>query len=207
MFNKATNLFVVLAFLAAPIGAAPMYFSDRVTFDATTGGALNFEGFEGAWTDSSGVAVFADFSVSETGGNNSLYGGTEAGGAGFSTTEGTNSLWYDDNGSSIGSFSFGTAVTAFGLDISIYNFSGGGSATVTIGGGSLSDSILLNDKSPQFWGVIDAGGINSVNFARSGSNGIGFDAVSYGNAVPTPATLALMGLGLAGLGWKRRKQA
>jgi len=194
-------LALIGGFVATNVGAVPVYFTDRATFDAAAGGGLSFEGFEGSWTDTGGVATFAGFSVSETGGTNDLFHGNEAGGGGFSTTEGSDSLWFDDNGNSIGSFfSFSAPVTAFGVDLSIFNFSGGGSATVGISGGSLSDSIVLNDLAPKFWGVIDLAGISAVNFDRSGSNGLGFDAVSYGTVgVSEPSIIALFGLGLLGL--------
>ena len=65
---------------ATRVDAVPIYFTDRTAFDAAAGGGLSFEGFEGAWTDTGGVATFTDFSLSETGGINNLFHATEAGG-------------------------------------------------------------------------------------------------------------------------------
>jgi len=182
--------------------AAPVYFYDRASFDAATGGGLDFESFEADFSVAP-IIIFSGFTVGESNGDNGLgqlrnFPGIVDG----AITDGTGALGFTDNGDSIGTFfSFNRQVTAFGLDIT----TNPGSA-MTIGG-SVTDSIILGNDTASFWGVIDMDGIASITFSASGSPNVGFDAVSY-SAVPVPAAVWLFGSGLLGLvGMARRKKA
>ncbi|RVU46522.1 PEP-CTERM sorting domain-containing protein [Rubrivivax rivuli] len=101
-----------------------------------------------------------------------------------------------------GTFTFGNAINAFGLDFG-YAF---GSASVTLAG------ITHTVTNGGFLGFIEtAGTFTQVSYAAQGSGSL-FDNVSYGTAgahnVPEPGSLALAGLSLACLAAvKRRKTA
>jgi hypothetical protein len=193
---------VYFAFVACPAFAAPVYFTDRASFDAATGGGLNFESFEADFAVADTI-VFTGFTVSETLGINALaqlrnFPGT----LDAAITDGTGALSYDDNGDSVGTFFlFASPITAFGLDITTRPGS-----TVTIGG-SVSDSLVLTADTPSFWGVIDMDGITSISFDASGEPLVGFDAVSFGQAViPAPGAILLGSIGISLVSWLRRRK-
>ena len=57
----------------------------------------------------------------------------------------------------------------------------------------------------RFYGVRNAGGVSKIVIANP--SGIELDHLQYGlatAAVPEPASLALIGAGLLGIGWRRR---
>lgn len=91
-------------------------------------------------------------------------------------------------------FSSGSGFNGFLLSI----ISGPAIVSASYAGGTMDVTSLLVDTSG-LW----------VNFEGNSSGGVAY--IDYftasSNVVPAPATLALFGLGLAGLGWSRRKKA
>jgi hypothetical protein len=66
--------------------------------------------------------------------------------------------------------------------------------------------VVLAMNQPMFWGVIDFDGLTSITFDATGGPNVAFDAVSYGMAVPEPASILLLGLGLAALRLRTRSR-
>jgi len=104
----------------------------------------------------------------------------------------------------------------FGSGSSIYQYSTSGVLLNTIntgfaGGGGIGYSALTNSLWVGYNGIVRQFDTSGNFLSSFNSNGGFHDGLEIGeismNSVPEPATLALMALGLAGLGFRRKLQA
>lgn len=139
-------------------------------------------------------------------------------GVGRYPTSGTQ-LWQAGSASTEFNISFSTPIAAFGFNgIDIGDF--GGQVTVTTTGGmtttyNVGNTINGPGGSVLFWGLINtADPFTSLSFGNTnpGVDFFGFDDMTIGtmeqvNPMPEPASLGLIGLGLAALMVTRRRTA
>ena len=110
-------------------------------------------------------------------------------------------------------FTFGSAINAFGVTFGDIDMDFGGVFTYSIDGGA-SQTLLsagIGNDLDYFFGVIDTvNPFTSISFNRNERDGYYFDIANYGivNAVPVPAAVWLFGTALVGLfGFGRRRKA
>jgi hypothetical protein len=120
--------------------------------------------------------------------------------------------FFNDETGSTSTFSFvGSGLFTFDtLDI-VGGLFGGASGDVTVEGylgGVLQASDTFSPTSS--FTTVSAAGLAGLGIDRLDvlmpEFGVSADNLVLGNSIPEPTTLALLGLGLAGVGWSRRKQ-
>lgn len=205
--------------------AAPVFFDDRTLFDAATGPLAGFEDFEaafdgpgsmsepGPWNSDTDDSVFSPGDIAE--------------GISFVSSAGNlaaldDSSFSDLTSTAIGPNSFGSdlvisflpGVNAIAFDV-FQVFAAPQGITVSLF--DISDVLIASTDVEAtslggFFGVIDDMNlIGAITLSANNPTGAELiDNVAFGlvdaTAVPEPGTLALFGLGLAGVGLARRRR-
>lgn len=209
VINKSL-VFLAATVLAGNASAGVIAYTDRNAWEAAVGGVFYTEDFS---STPSGVYEFTpidvgDFTVSV---NGSTFGSswhnisaTGAGGASANSVNGTQQL-------NVATGSVGGTVLDFDFDIYAFgaNFASVSDSRTTsfmIDGFQLDIPYLTGG----FFGFVSDSAFSSnvLALTAGGADGFGMDNLVYAAAstsVPVPASFALLGLGLAGLGFARKK--
>lgn len=115
-------------------------------------------------------------------------------------------------------FNFSSPIYAFGADWNLGEdplYGGAGSNIslhIVFADNSVLDLIdaILGTTINEFWGLVSDKGITSIELLSGTGPGIetfGMDNLRFSNQVPEPGSLALLGVGIAGLGVARRRKS
>jgi hypothetical protein len=202
---KAVAAGVILGLgLAGHAAAAPMIYTTEPAFQtAASGIPLATEGFNQAASEIGITSkTFGDVTVSATTNFAVLLGA--------GTDGGTSSLLWIGSGTNPITFSFAQSINAFGIDfIGLGDGSDPTTLSVSLDGGVFTDVLTNFTGAPsnvQFAGIVDTmAPFSSISFLSTAlGDGAYLDRAQYG-AIPEPSTLVLFTMGVAGLGFARRR--
>jgi hypothetical protein len=220
MFTKAIKNIGAVCLGTAFFGAAgtanaiPSFYDDMTAFDtAAAAVTLNLDTLD---SHPSGSLPSSANGITISTNNNGKIDTSPEYGSGHVVS------FYTASGGTEITFTFSTPINAFGIDV--FDLGTDGPTTFTVAllsdsmGYNLPDTDIRGLKS--FFGVVDTATTFSTVILTNSDSGdyIELDNVQYGknaelvlqspaNDVPEPGTLALFGIGLAGLGFARRRRA
>lgn len=189
--------------------AVLMVFTDRTTWEASLGTSVTTEDFNGVtpFNMSTGVnsAGLIDIELLGSSGPNRIDDGS-----GFANIDGSNyyhgALDFFDGGAPSQATILITQIIGFGADW--ISTTTGGDLSLTILGETVNFDDHLTGSGNGFLGIISTNSFSSIilDTESGAAEQFGMDNFSFAQ-VTEPTTLALFGLGLAGLGFARRKKA
>lgn len=202
-YKTKLSIFVVATatlIAASSAQAVPMFFNNLSDFDDELGSvSLAIQRFENFKSNTPSGTDFGAFTV-ETGDDIDK---------GPNGTNGPTSLKIAENSDDFVKFTFDSPITAFRIDLVDALDQSGGSIFVTVDGVQHVIGLLAEqpDLNVMFIGVIDLDGFTMVTIdSDDGGDLLFYDNLRH-TRIAEPATIALFGFGLAGLGFVRRRRS